>query len=403
MLFVKTYKFKLVPSKEQERQLFSFLGGTRFVYNLCLEYKKSVYESNGTSVSKNQLQKELKEIKNETPWLKSIHSQVLQETTDRLFTSYDNFFRRIKKGETPGFPRFARKDRWSSFKFKQGVKIHPNTNKVYLPKIGKVKFRKSQDVNGDIKNASIKYEADGWYISICCEVNIDSFKPNNKAIGLDLGIKDLVITSEKEVFCNPKTLYKWSKKLAMKQKKLSRKVKGSNNRNKVKSELRAIHQKISRIRKDNLHKITTDIISNNQVIICEDLNARGMMRNHKLAKSIADASWSTLTSMLEYKSKWRGRSFLKVSAHYTSQDCSCCGWRNSELTLKDRSWTCPECKSEHDRDINAAVNILNKGLNELKEAGHVFSTLKYKSEKMELSSRIGEGAEEPHEINKQTA
>ena len=393
MLHHKTYKFKLVPTAVQERKFRNWLGATRYVYNLCLEYKKSLYESNGISISKNDIQKELKDIKNETDWIGDVHSQVLQESTDKLFNAYDNFFRRVKKGETPGFPKFARKDSWNSFKFKQGVKVHLNTNRVQLPKVGKVKFRKSQDITGDIKNASIKYEADGWYVCITCEVDIKPFKPNDKAIGIDLGIKDLVITSEAEVFGNPKTLYKWSNKLAKKQVELSRKKKGSNNRNKTKGELRIIHQKISRIRKDNLHKITSDIISENQAIICEGLNAKGMMKNHKLAKSIADASWSTITSMLEYKAKWNERSFLKVSAHYTSQDCNKCSYRNSELTLKDRSWTCPECLSEHDRDVNAAINILNKGLKKLseQEAGHVFSTFG-------VIDGVTHLAEEPHEI-----
>ena len=178
--------------------------------------------------------------------------------------------------------------------------------------------------------------------------------------------------------------------------RLSRKKKGSNNKNKAKDKLRSLHQKISRVRADNLHKITNKIISENQVIICENLNARGMLKNHKLAKSISDASWGILVSMLEYKSFWYGRDFLRVPAHYTSQDCNGCGWRNSELKLSDRRWTCGGCNEINDRDVNAAKNIRDKGINKLKEAGHVFSIFG----DMVVN---GQPAEEPIEITKANA
>lgn len=371
---IKTYKFRLLPSKSQEETLESWLGATRYIYNLCLDYKITAYKANGTSISKNDIQKELKEIKNETDWMKDIHSQTIQDVTDRLFTAYDNFFRRVKKGETPGFPRFAKKDLWSSFRFKQGVGVCENTNKIKLPKIGKVKFKKSQEVKGKIKNASLKKEKDCWYICLTCEENINPLPKNAHSIGLDLGIKDLIISSVGEVYANPKTLHKWSKRLASAQRSLSRKVKGSNNRQEAKIRVSKLHQKIANIRKDNLHKVTTKIISENQVIICENLKVSNMLKNGKLSKSISDASWSTLTNMLEYKALWYGRTFIKVPPHHTSQDCNVCGYRNAELTLSVRSWACPSCQEVHDRDVNAAINILNKGVKELKEAGHAFFT-----------------------------
>ena len=371
---IKTYKFRLCPTKAQEQTLDSWLGATRFIYNLCLEYKTIAYKANGTNISKNEIQKELTIIRNETEWIREVHSQTIQDVTDRLFMAYDNFFRRIKKGDTPGFPKFAKRDFWSSFRFKQGVGLCENTNKIKLPKIGKVKFRKSQEVSGVIKNSSLKKDNGLWYICITCEQNIDHVTPSKYAIGLDLGIKDLAITSDGEVYNNPKTLYKWSKKLASAQKSLSRKVKGSNNRKEAKRLVAKIHQKVANIRKDSLHKITTRIISENQVIICEDLKVSNMLKNHKLAKSISDASWSMLTSMLEYKALWYGRTFFKVPPHHTSQDCNVCGYRNVDLTLKIREWTCPDCNTHHDRDVNAAINILNKGAEKLKEAGHVFFT-----------------------------
>lgn len=371
---IKTYKFRLLPSKTQEETLESWLCATRYIYNLCLDYKITTYKANGTNISKNDIQKELKDIKNEVSWLKNIHSQTLQEVTDRLFTAYDNFFRRIKNGETPGFPRFAKKDFWSSFRFKQGVGICENTNKVKLPKIGKVKFKKSQELVGVIKNASIKKDNNLWYISITCEQEIKYLPMNNIAVGLDLGIKELLISSEGEVYGNPKKLHKWSNKLASAQRSLSRKIKGSKNRQEAKLRVSKLHQKIARIRKDNLHKVTTKIISENQVIVCENLKVSNMLKNRKLSKSISDASWSKLTNMLEYKALWHGRTFIKFPPHHTSQDCNACGYRNSELTLAVRNWTCPNCNTHHDRDVNAALNILNKGLKKLKEAGHAFFT-----------------------------
>jgi len=387
----KSYKFKLVPNKEQEIAFYHYINTTRFIYNLCLDYKKTLYQDYNVFISKNDIQKELKDIKNETEWMSNVHSQVVQDVTDRLFTSYDNFFRRVKKGDTPGFPKFAKKDFWCSFKFKQGVSICENTNKIKLPKFGKVKFRKSQEIVGNIKNASIIKESDGWYISLCCEENIQPLKKLDTVIGIDLGLKDLIIDSNGFIFGNPKTLRIWEDKLKKAQKNLSKKIKGSKNRNKAKEKLKKIHAKIARIRKDNLHKITDKIISENQVIICEDLKITNMMKNHKLAKSIADASWSTLINMLEYKAKWYGRTFLKVNPNYTSQDCNVCNNRNSELTLKDREWTCSECGTHHDRDKNAAINILNRGLLILKEAGHAFSTFGD-------MVRIISPAEEPTEI-----
>jgi putative transposase len=237
-----------------------------------------------------------------------------------------------------------------------------------------VKFKKSQEIRWTIKTASIKKDGGLWYVSLVCEEDIRPLPKANSIIGLDLGIKSLIVSSNGEVYDNPRTLNKWSERLADAQKSLSRKTKGSNNRQKAKFAVAKLHKKISNTRRDNLHKITTQIISENQVIICEGLKTSSMLKNGKLAKSISDASWATLVGMLEYKSAWHGRTFLKVSPHHTSQDCSSCGHRNKELTLDIRSWFCGSCGAEHDRDRNAAVNILKKGIKELKEAGHVFST-----------------------------
>ena len=365
---IKTYKYKLKPTKAQAQAFDSWLNTCRYVYNLCLEYKKTLYQYYGRSINKNEIQKELKDIKNITQWIGEVHSQTLQDVTDRLFLAYDNFFR---KG---GYPRFAKKDKYLSFIFKQGVKVHPNTNTISFPKIGKVKFFKSQDVLGTIKQTTIIKEHDGWYVCLAAEYEPIQLPKNEQIIGIDLGIKDLMITSESEIFGNPKTLYRFQKELAKSQRALARKVKGSNNRERNIHELQKIYAKIKRIRKDHLHKITTNIINENQVIICEDLRITNMLKNHKLAKSISDASWGLLMNMFEYKSQHYGRTFVKIAPQYTSKDCNICQYRNDLLTLADRSWTCPICNVEHDRDINAAINIMNKGINKLSELGHNFVT-----------------------------
>ena len=400
------------PTKTQEERLFQWLGTTRFVYNMCLDYKTTCYNAAKISLSKNQIQKELKEIRQETPWIKDVHSQVIQSVTDRLFTAYDAFFRRVKNGETPGFPRFAKSGKWSSFTFKQGVKYLPNTKRLKLPSFGSIRFRQSQVINGEIKNATIKHEADGWYISLCCKVNMEHKSKADGCVGIDVGVKDLVITSEGEVFDNPKTLRQYEKRLAKLQQSLSRKIKGSNNRKKLSNELKRLFMKIKRIRNDNLHKISTALINENQVICVEQLNIVGLTKRCKpkqdesgkyvhngqfaksgLNKSILDASWGMFFDMLKYKSIWAGRTFVEVPSAYTSKDCNQCGHRNHDLTLAVRQWTCEGCGAELDRDQNAAINILNKGLDVLDSGGgaHLLNLETH----METFESTGTEAEEP--------
>jgi len=287
------------------------------------------------------------------------------------------------------------------------VSICKNSNKIKFPKIGLVKYKKSQEILGAIKTTSIKKEVDGWYVCISSEMNMICLPKSNNVIGIDLGIKDLVVTSDGESFENPNTIKAWQKKIKTIQKQLQRKKKGSNNRKKTIKTLAGIHQKVSRIRKDNLHKLSHKLVNENQVIICEKLDIKkmtnridpkqdengayipnGQKEKSKLNKSIHDVGWGTLIQMLEYKSKWNERVFIQVNPCYTSQDCSCCNKRNSELKLSDRVWTCTGCNTVHNRDLNAAINIKERGINKLKEAGHVFSTFGY-------IGHVNVGAEEP--------
>lgn len=374
---IKTYRFKLKPTKVQAQAFAQWLGTCRYVYNLCLDYKKQVYTTHQVSIDKNQMQKELSAIAKDVEWIRCVHSQTLQEVTDRLFKSYDGFFKQGK-----GFPKFAKRSLYRSFTFKQGVKLHQNTCTVQLPKIGKVKYRKSQAVDGKIKTASVVKEADGWYVTLCCEVYINPLPQITNVVGLDVGIKSFVVNSDGVVVDNPKHLYKYQYQLRKAQRSVSRKKKGSNNRKKAIQKLASLHLKVKNTRKDFQHKLSTQLIRENQTIVVENLQIQNMVKNHKLAKSISDAGWYQFVQMLEHKSKWYGREFQKVAPNHTSQDCSVCGWRNTDLKLSDREWTCANGHTL-DRDVNAAINIRNKAVGQTVPAWEIYN-------------RISEVAQESH-------
>ena len=356
----RTYRYKLAPTPTQEQALGQWLGSCRYAYNLSLSYKKTLWEQSKVSIGKNDIQKELAGIAKETDWLGLVHSQVFQDVTDRVFNAYDGFFKQGK-----GFPKFARKGQYQSFSFKQGVKV--SSTHIQLPKFGKVKYRNSQDCIGQIKRATVRECADGWYVCLCVETEIDPLPKNKNHIGIDVGIKSLLVTSNGETVENPKHLYKAQRNLKRLQRSVSRKKKGSANRKKALKKLALQHQKVANTRKDFQHKVTTRLIRENQAIAVESLQIQNMLANHKLAKSISDAGWYSLTQMLEYKARWYGRTFEKVSARHTSQDCSACGYRNKDLTLSVREWICPSCQTSHDRDVNASINIKNRA------AGHAVS------------------------------
>jgi len=366
---IKTYRFKLKPTQTQAQSFAQWLGSCRYIYNLCLDYKKQLYTSYSISISKNDIQKEISGIAKEVDWIGELHSQTLQDVTDRLFKAYDGFFKQAK-----GFPKFAKKGFYSSFSFKQGVKLHQNTHTVQLPKIGKVKYRKSQTIEGSIKTAHISKQADGWYISLVFEVAIQPLPTTTNTIGLDVGIKSLVTFSNgSPPVDNPKYLYQYQRQLTKAQRSVSRKKKGSANRKKAVEKLATIPLKVSNTRRDFQHKLSTQLIRENQTIVVEDLKVSHLLKNHKLAKAISDCGWYGFIRMLEYKAKWYGRSFIEIAPQYTSQDCSTCGKRNTELRLADRQWTCRNCKTSHDRDVNAAINIRNRGLDKACQLGRYMS------------------------------
>ena len=369
----KAYKFRIYPNKEQEILIQKTFGSCRFVYNHYLAKKINLYKTENKSLSKMDCNNSCnRELKKEYIWLKEVDKFALTNSIYNLDNAYQNFFRRIKQGDNKaGFPKFkSKKDNHKSYKTSySNNNIQVLEKQIKLPKLGLVKCKVSKEIQGRILSTTISQNPSGkYFVSVCCtEVEISQYSPTGSAIGIDLGIKKFVITSDGIKISNPKYLSKSEKKLAQLQRQLSRKTIGSNNRNKARIKVAKQHEKVSNQRNDFLQKLSTQFIKENDVICLENLQIKNMVKNHKLAKSISDVSWSEFCRMIEYKSVWHDKIYHKIDRFYaSSQTCNVCGYKNTDTKdLNVRQWICPKCNANHQRDVNAAVNILNQGLKEL--------------------------------------
>jgi len=367
----KTYKIRIYPNVEQKLLLEKHFGCVRLVYNHFLNYRNQEYKTNKVNISYYDTANELSTLKksDDYDFLKEVNSQSLQWALRFLDISFRNFF----KGQSK-FPKFKKKINNQSFKVPVNSTFKLVKNKLIIPKFREgLNFRGKLELDDLIKFNSVtisKTPSGKYYASLQGEFNYEPKGQNNNEVGIDLGIKDFLVTDKGDKYENPKYLKKKLKKLKYKQRQLSKKKKGSNNRNKQRIELSKIHEKISNQRLDFLHKLSAKIVNENQVICLEDLSVKNMMKNHNLAQSISDVSWSKFVELLKYKSEWNDRELVQIGRLYpSSKSCSKCHYINDNLTLKDREWTCPSCGSNHDRDINAANNILIQGINILSGSG----------------------------------
>lgn len=358
----KGIKFRIYPNKEQKNIINQTLGCCRLIYNKGLAMRNEAYQ-NGSKIGYSQTSAMLTDLKkhDDFAFLKAVDSIGLQQSLRDLDRSFVNFFQ--KRAKHPQFK--SKHSHHQSYRtINQGNNIRITGRYIKLPKLGYVKVRQSMEI-GKINNVTIEHTSTGKYFAV---LNVE-FEPqpminNGGTIGIDVGIKEFYSDSNGNVVSNPKYLEKSMRKLIREQRKLSRKQKGSNNRNKQRVKVALVHEKITNQRNDFLQKQSSMLIRENQTICIEDLKVKNMMRNHKLAQHIGSASWSKFFDMLFYKSVWYGNDIVKVPTMYpSSQTCSCCGFKNPLVkNLAIRKWECPECHTKHDRDTNASINILNKGL-----------------------------------------
>jgi len=359
-MILKTFKYRLYPSRVQAHLLEQTIETCRRWYNACLEERKLAWENEQKSVGKFEQLAKVKDYRRENVFAAQLHSHILQVVVRDLDKAFQSFFRRVKNGETPGYPRFKGRNRFDSFGLKEygnGFKL--DGRRLRLTGIGRVRVRWHRPVEGKIKTIRICRQAGKWYACFACEVEEQPLSPTGREIGLDVGIYHLLVTSEGEIIDNPRWYRNEQRKLRVIQRRVARRKLGGANRRKAVLALRSSHEHIANQRKDYLNKVANYLISNYDRIALEDLHIQGMVQNHHLSKSILDASWSYLKQRLIDKAEEAGRLVVLVNPAYTSKTCCSCGSIFADLSLADR-WLDCACGLSMDRDVNAAINILHR-------------------------------------------
>jgi putative transposase len=354
---IRAYKYRLNPNNYQKELLDKHIGCCRFVYNLALECKQMAYLGSKKNLWAYDLINQLPDLKKELTWLKEVDSQILQQSLFDLDKAFTRFFKGISD-----YPKFkSKKQSRQSFRSPHPKNIRIIDDRVWLPKFRSgIKIIQERPIKGTIKSATVSRTSTGkYFISILCETGVPipdkSAIQKETSVGVDLGIKHFIVTSDGQEINNPKFLKNSSARLKVLQQKLRNKKNGSTNQKKAFKKIALLHEKVANQRKDFLHKLSTQLIRENQTICCEDLNIKGMVKNHKLARSISDAGWGMFVDMLKYKAEWSGVNLLQIPTFEASTKvCHVCGVQNHTLTLKDRKWMCAGCGTFHHRDINAA-------------------------------------------------
>ena len=361
---LRALMFRLYPTDEQKALLEQHFGCCRFTYNWALALKQEAYHHDGTGLSQAEISTMLLDLKETFPWLTEVNAQSLQQTIKHLFEGYVRYFKHL--GDLPTFKK--KSSPRQSFTVPQSYTIDTARGAVKLPKIGWIKTIFHRRIVGTPRTLTISRGSGGrYYLSV--RVKDDTVMPPvakpipGQTVGIDLGLKNYATLSTGEVIANPRHLRNSLTRLKVVQRRLSRKQKGSNNRKKAGYAVGAMHRRIADQRNDFLHKLSSRLVGENQAIAVESLAIANMVKNHSLAQAIEDAAWGTFVSFLDYKCRWAGKSLLRIGRFDPStKTCNVCGHHNSKLTLADRTWTCPDCGTAHDRDLNAAINIRNFAL-----------------------------------------